>query len=86
MTFAATDLTGWQVGYVVGVVVVAAVAVLLLLIIAAARRIAAVAEDATRSLVEAQQRTEALWDLETTNEVVGEILDGAAQARKALGG
>jgi hypothetical protein len=83
---ATADLTGWLVGYVLGGVIVVAVAVLLILIILTARRIAAVAEDATRSLAETQERTEVLWQVATTNQVAADLRDGAVQARKALGG
>jgi hypothetical protein len=83
---AAADLTGWWVGYAVGAVVVVAVALLLVLIIVTARRIAAVAEDAARSLAETRERTEVLWQVATTNQVAADLRDGAIQARKALGG
>ena len=86
MMLAAADLTGWWVGYAVGAAVVLVGAVLLILIILAARRIAAAAEDATRLLVETRDRTEVLWQLATTREVAADLLDGAGQARKALGG
>lgn len=86
MTLAQADLTGWWVGYGIGVAVVIVVALLLLLIIKAARGIGDVAADATRSLEQTRERTEALWQVRTTNQVANEILDGATQARKALGG
>jgi hypothetical protein len=82
----ASDLTGWWVGYGVGAVVVVAVALLVIAIIVTARRIAAVAEDATRSLTTARERTEALWEVATTNTVAGDLLAGAREARRALGG
>ncbi|HEY2959595.1 MAG TPA: hypothetical protein VGM21_15530 [Actinomycetota bacterium] len=83
---AAADLTGWLVGYVLGAAVVLAVAALLVLIIRAAHGIADVAEDATRLLAETQERTEVLWQLGTTNQVLTDLRDGAVQARTALGG
>jgi hypothetical protein len=86
MTVAAADLTGWLVGYAVGATIVLVVAVLLILIIVAARGIAAAAEDATRSLAETRDRTEVLWQLATTKQVAADLLDGAARARRALGG
>ena len=82
----AADLTGWWVGYAVGAAIVLVVAVLLILIILTARGIAAAAEDATRSLAETRDRTEVLWQVATTKQVAGELLDGAEQARGALGG
>ncbi|WP_034272081.1 hypothetical protein [Haloechinothrix halophila] len=86
MTLAAEHLTGWWVGYVIGAVVVLLVAALLILIILTVRRIAAVAEDATDALRLAQQRTEALWQLEATRTAATDILAGATEARHALGG
>lgn len=86
MTVAATNLTGWWVGCAIGAAIVVVVAVLVLTIIVTARRIAAVAEDATRSLVLARDRTEVLWEVNTTNTVASDILAGAKQARAALGG
>jgi hypothetical protein len=83
---AAADLTGWWVGFAVGAAIVVAVALLLVLIIVTARAIAAVAEDATRSLAETRDRTEVLWQVATTNQVAADLLDGAVRARKALGG
>lgn len=86
MVLAASDLTGWWVGYSIGALIVLIVAALVATIIVTARRIAAVAEDATRSLVESRERTEALWEVATTNLVAQEILEGARAARRALGG
>jgi len=86
MTFAAIDLTGWWIGYGIGVAVVLVVALLVIAIIVTAVRIGTVAEDATRSLVESRDRTEVLWQVETTNQVATDILDGAREARKVLGG
>jgi heme/copper-type cytochrome/quinol oxidase subunit 2 len=86
MMLGAADLTGWWVSYALGAAIVLVVAVLLILIILTARGIAAAAEDATRSLAETRDRTEVLWQVATTKQVAGELLDGAEQARRALGG
>lgn len=86
MTLAATDLTGWWVGFAIGGAVVAAVAILVIAIIVTAVQIGTVAEDATRALVEARDRSEALWTVKTTNQVATDILDGARAAREGLGG
>jgi hypothetical protein len=83
---AAVDLTGWWVGYAIGAAIVLVVAVILLLIIRTAHAIATLAEDATRSLAETQDRTEVLWQVATTNQLAADLRDGAVQARKALGG
>lgn len=82
----AANLTGWWIGYAIGAAVVVIVALLVLILIATARRIAATAKDATGALREAQQRSEALWEIKTTNAVAKDILNGARQAREALGG
>lgn len=82
----ATDLSGWWVGFAIGIPVTAVVAVLVILIIATAHSIGTVAADATESLVESRDRTEAMWKVKTTNQVATEILDGARHARNALGG
>ncbi len=86
MVLAASDMTGWWVGYIIGGVVVALVAALVLLITKTAHGIAVAAEDITRSLEESRIRTEALWEVATTNEVASAILSGAIEARRALGG
>jgi hypothetical protein len=80
------DLTGWWVGYSIGVPVVLVVAALLLMIILTVRQIAAVAEDATESLRQTRDRTEVLWQVEKTNSEARKILDGATEARTKLGG
>ncbi len=82
----ASNLNGWIVGYAVGTVVVLLVAVLVLWIILTVRRIRAVADDITRSLVDAQERTEVLWAVASTKATVEEITGMAAKARAALGG
>lgn len=82
----ATNLTGWWVAWGVTGAVVVVVALVVLLIISTAQRIAAVAADATRSLVETRERTEVLWQVSTTNKVASDILDAATEARRALGG
>lgn len=86
MTLADNHLTGWWIGYTIGIVVVLAVATLVILITLTVRRIAAVAEDATEALRQAKDRTDALWRLGTTAQVAQEIVTGASQARGALGG
>ncbi|MDQ3620260.1 MAG: hypothetical protein M3391_09060 [Actinomycetota bacterium] len=86
MVVAASDLSGWWIGYAIGFVLVAVVVAVVLTIILTARKIADVADDATRALRLTQQRTEALWKIAATNEVAAGILVGAATARSALGG
>lgn len=86
MVSAATDMTGWWVGYGIGALVVLIVVAVVIAIIVTARRIADVAEDGTRSLIEARDRTEVLWQVATTNVVANDLLQGATKAREALGG
>jgi hypothetical protein len=86
MILAAADLTGWWVGYAIGAAIVIVVALLLVLIIRTARAIAAAADEATRCLAEARDRTEALWRVTATNELAADILEGARRAREALEG
>ena len=58
-------------------VIVAAVAGLLLAIIATARQILANAVKALGLAKEIVENTNPIWDLQTTNEVVGELVEGA---------
>ncbi len=86
MTLAQADLSGWYIGWGIGIVLILVVAGLVLAIIVTAMGIASVAADATESLAESRDRTEALWQIKATNQVAADIVDGATQARKALGG
>ena len=86
MIVAAANLTGWWIGYGIGAAIVVVVAALLLTITATAKRIASVAEDGTTSLKRTQERTEVLWQVGTTNQVAADLLAGATEARRALGG
>lgn len=80
------DLTGWYIGWGIAIPLILVVAALVLLITVTANAIAMVADDATRSLEESRERTEALWQVKETNRTAADIIGGAAQARKALGG
>ncbi len=67
----------WRTGVAIGAGVVAAVAALLLVIIGTARSIL---HNATRALELANEivaNTRAIWALDTTNAVAGQLLDGA---------
>ncbi len=86
MISAATDMTGWWVGYGIGALVVLIVVVVVVAIILTARKIGDVAEDATQSLAQTRDRTEVLWQVATTNSVAADLLRGATEARHALGG
>jgi hypothetical protein len=72
------DLIGyWRMGFGIGALVVAAVAGLLLAIIGVARSILSNAE---RSLTVANEiviNTQPIWELDRTNAVASQLLDGA---------
>jgi len=86
MTSPASDLTGWWIGFGIAAAVVVIVVVVVVAIIATAKKIGDVAEDATRTLAQIRDRTEVLWQVATTNSVASDLLQGATQARHALGG
>lgn len=86
MTLAQADVTGWWIGWGIAIPIIVVVAALVLFITVAARQISALAEDITDSLAAARDRSEALWQVKTTNQVAADIIDGATQARKTLGG
>jgi hypothetical protein len=84
MGLASSQLVGWYIGFALAAVVVVLVAGLLLAITATVRKISVVAEDITGTLVVAQERTEVLWQVSTTNRVATDILETATAARQAL--
>lgn len=86
MILASSHLTGWWIGYAIGIAIVVVVAVLAVGLIVTARRIGTIAEEATRSIVTARDRTEALWATRDTNFLAHSILEGAIAARRAIGG
>ena len=86
VVLAASNMTGWWVGYGIGALVVLIVVVVVVSIIVTARKIGDVAEDGTRSLLLTRDRTEVLWQVATTNSVANDLLQGAKKAREALGG
>ncbi len=63
----------WVVGWVSGTLVVVIAASLLLAIIALCRRIVRQADDITRALDGAREKTNVLFDLTRTNEAVASI-------------
>jgi Zn-dependent membrane protease YugP len=67
----------WTLGFVVAGIVVAVVAVLLLGILMQARRIRALAGAAIGLVGEIDANTRSVWALKATNQVAGQILDGA---------
>ena len=67
----------WYTGVAVAVAVVAAVAALLLAIIGTARSILGHAERALEIANEIVTNTQPIWDLEKTNSVADQLLEGA---------
>ncbi|WP_219415773.1 hypothetical protein [Pseudonocardia nigra] len=84
MELASSRLIGWYIGFAVAVVVIGLVAVLLVAITATVRKIALVAENIAATLEVARDRTQALWDVSTTNQVAHDILESATAARTTL--
>lgn len=79
-------MSGWIIGFIVGVVVVVVVVVVLLLMIRGARRTATKAEAILAALEEARDNSAALNKVAETNAQAERIVAGAANARIALGG
>lgn len=80
------DETSWIVGFVVAGVVVLIVAVVVLVIIKLATDIRDSAVRIIGDLERARDGTAPLWEVRTTNEVAGQIIEGASGARRLLGG
>lgn len=78
------DTTTWTVGFVIAGVVVVIVVAVVLAIIALATRIRDQVGDIISALQDAESRTDALWDAQTTLRVGHEIHDLAQQARHQL--
>jgi len=77
-------VSGWAIGFTIGLVVVVVVVVLLLLMIVGARRVATKAEDILAALLEARDNTYGLWAVADTNATADRIVDAATAAREAL--
>lgn len=77
-------MTGWVVGYAIGVTIVLVVVVLLLLLIIGAHQIAGKAEEILAALHDARANTEGLWAVGDTNTTANRIVAAATKARGAL--
>ncbi len=84
--FAAVDLTGWYVGYVVAGVLITVVVVLVAIILGLARRIGVQADVVVGGLDQARINTLPLWDVDKVNGGLRSIVKSAQEARTALGG
>lgn len=80
------DLTGWNVGLIIGLVVVVAVVALVTPIILLARRIANQAPKINEALLKAEANTAPLAALTTTIDHAETIVAGLARGRSRLGG
>lgn len=84
--FAAVDLTGWYVGYVIAAVLITVVVILVAIILGLARRIGVQADVITGDLDRARINTLPLWDVDKVNGGVRSIINSAQEARAVLGG
>lgn len=76
--------TGWIIGWAVGLAVVALVVLLLVLLIRGASRAANKAEAIVVAFNEARDNTAGLWDVDTANRTIVEIISSAKAAREHL--
>ena len=67
----------WTLGFLTGLVVVLVVALLLIGILMQARRILSLAQTASEVVGEIDTNTRSVWALRDTNNVAGQILEGA---------
>lgn len=82
----AASNTGWVVGYTIGIIVVLVVVALVVPILVLARRIGAEAGVIDESLRKSVDNTAALSDLNTTNQMAINVVDGLKRGRERLGG
>lgn len=78
--------TGWLVGYVIGVVIVLVVVALVVPILVLARKIGNEAQLIDDSLNKSVHNTAALNDLNTTNTMAINVVEGLKRGRQRLGG
>lgn len=83
---AAAVLTGWWVGYAIGVVVITLVVAEVAAILTLAGRIGKQAAAITEALDDSRVHTLGLWDVEKANKSVRSIIFSAQQARSVLEG
>ncbi len=79
-------LTGWWVGYVIGLVVITAVVGLVAAILTLAGRIGLQAAAITDALDDARLNTMGLWDVEKANAGLQSIVKTAGEARAVVEG
>ncbi|MEO9105426.1 MAG: hypothetical protein ABI264_02575 [Pseudonocardiaceae bacterium] len=81
-----SNLDGWWLGLIIGLVVVVVVVIVVSALLVLASRINAQARGVTRELEATQSTTQPLRELGRTNNTLQSILRGAQAARQALGG
>jgi hypothetical protein len=81
----ATLYTNWYIGLAIAVVIILAAAVLLLLVWNAARRILRLATAALDLVVQIKENTNAIWGLQSTNEVASGIMEKAGEIETHAG-
>lgn len=82
----ATSNTGWVVGYTIGIVIVLVVVALVVPILVLAHKIGVEAGLIDESLRKSVGNTAALKDLNTTNRMAVNIIEGLKRGRERLGG
>ncbi len=81
-----TSNTGWVVGFTIGIVVVLVVVALVVPILMLAHKIGGEAGLINDSLKKSVTNTAALNDLNTTNRMAVNVIEGLTRGRKRLGG
>jgi hypothetical protein len=85
LVFAAEN-TGWVVGYTIGIVIVLVVVALVVPILVLAHRIGKEAGSIDESLNKSVHNTAALNNLNMTNEMAINVIEGLKRGRQRLGG
>ena len=82
----ASDHTGWVVGYTIGIVVVLVVVALVVPILMLAHKIGTEAQAIDDSLNDSVDNTAALNNLNATNTMAINVIEGLKRGRERLGG
>jgi len=81
-----TSNTGWVIGYTIGIVIVLVVVALVVPILMLAHKIGKEAKLIDDSLTESVHNTAALNDLNSTNQMAINVIEGLKRGRERLGG
>lgn len=82
----AQENTGWVVGYTIGIVIVLVVVALVVPILMLAHRIGQEAQLIDDSLGQSVENTAALANLNSTNQMAINVIEGLKRGRQRLGG